>query len=102
MPTPDASQFTQLKKFRAASFIGSERQRQNRTVTRTTQLLPFVSNPIDFLPSFTNKSVQPAPFVRINTVTGLQAKTKVPGGHVFGDSAGISGGGGGGGGGGQQ
>ena len=82
MPTPDASQFTQLKKFAAASLIGAERQRQNRTVTRTTQPLPFVSSPRDFLPSFTNKSIQPAAFVRINTVTGRQFKPRIPRGNI--------------------
>jgi hypothetical protein len=82
MPTPDASQFTQLKKFRAASLIGAEKQGQNRTVTRTTQLLPFVSNPIDFLPSFTNKFVEPAVFVRRNTVTGVQVKPRIPRGNI--------------------
>jgi hypothetical protein len=78
MPTPDASQFTQLNKFRSAAAIGAEKQGQNRTVTRTTQPLPFVSNPIDFLPSFTNKFVEPAVFVRRNTVTGVQVKPRIP------------------------
>jgi hypothetical protein len=82
MPTPDASQFTQLKKFSAASVIGAENQRQDRTVTRTTQLLPFVSNPRYFLPSFTNKSVKSVAFVRINTVTGRQFKPRIPRGNI--------------------
>jgi hypothetical protein len=80
MPTPDASQFTQLKKFRAASLIGAERQRQNRTVTRTTQLLPSVSSPRNFLSSFSNKFTSGSSFIPINRVTGIQAKPKVPAG----------------------
>jgi len=95
MPTPDASQFTQLKKYSAVAGIDTQGQGQKRTVTRTTQPLPSVLRPLNFLPSFSNKYTTGTNFVPINRVTGLQAKTKVPGGHVFGDSAGAGGGGGG-------
>jgi len=88
MPTPDASQFTQLKKYSAVAGIGAQGQGQKRTVTRTTQPLPSVLRPLNFLSSFSNKVTSGTSFVPINRVTGLQAKTKVPGGHVFGDSAG--------------
>lgn len=88
MPTPDASQFTQLKKYSAVAGIGAQGQGQKRTVTRTTQPLPSVLRPLNFLPSFSNKVTSGTSFVPINRVTGLQAKTKVPGGHVFGDSSG--------------
>jgi hypothetical protein len=94
MPTPDASQFTQLKKYSAVAGIDTQGQGQKRTVTRTTQPLPSVLHPLNFLPSFSNKYTTGTNFVPINRVTGLQAKTKVPGGHVFGDSAGAGGGGG--------
>jgi len=91
MPTPDASQFTQLKKYSAVAGIDAQGQGQKRTVTRTTQPLPSVLRPLNFLPSFSNKYTTGTSFVPINRVTGLQAKTKVPGGHVFGDSAGAGG-----------
>ena len=86
MPTPDASQFTQLKKYSAAIASRNETQPQKRTITRTMQPLPSVLHPLKFLPSFTNKYTTATNFVPINRVTGIQAKTKVPGGHVFGDS----------------
>lgn len=89
MPTPDASQFTQLKKYSAINRRQADGQSQQKRVTHLYQPLPSVTHPLDFLASFTNKyTTTPPVFVPFNRSTGLSAKTKVPGGHVFGDSAG--------------
>lgn len=83
MPTPDASQFTQLKKY-AAINTGVYGQVQQKTITHLHQPVPSVTHPLDFLASFTNKYTSDNNYVRINTVTGSQAKPKVPGGRRFG------------------
>jgi len=90
MPTPDASQFTQLKKYSAIS----SRRDQGRSITSLYQPVPSVTQPVDFLASFSNKNVQPAKFTQINRVTGVQYKPKVPGGNVNGQTFGGGGGGG--------
>ena len=56
MPTPDASQFTQFKKYKA---IDARRETGVKVITHLYQPLPSVRRPIDFLPSFTNKNARP-------------------------------------------
>jgi hypothetical protein len=55
MPTPDASQFTQLKKYTAAQARNVEGEPQNRRFSRLYQRLPLVTGPTKFLASFSNK-----------------------------------------------
>lgn len=78
MPTPDASQFIQMKKYAA---IGSRQlpDPNNKANTHLYQPVPSVTHPNDFLASFTNKVTQFTPsYVPINIVTGPQAKPKTP------------------------
>ena len=84
MPTPDASQFTQLKKYNAVQARMAEGQPQSRTLTHLHQPIPSVTHPLNFLASFTNKYISTPVFVPINRVTGVEYKPKVPGGNVFG------------------
>lgn len=84
MPTPDASQFTQLKKYSAISGRRDDGQSQQKTITHLYQPVPSVTKPVDFLASFSNKYVQPEKFTQINRITGRQYKPKVPGGRRFG------------------
>jgi len=100
MPTPDASQFTQLKKYNAVQARRVEGEPQSRTLSHLHQSVPSVTNPLTFLASFSNKYTTVNSFTRINVVTGRQSKPKVPGGNVNGQVGGDDGGGGGGGGGG--
>jgi hypothetical protein len=83
MPTPDASQFIQLKKYSAIN-RRQDTANQQKTITHLYQPLPSVTRPIDFLASFTNKFTSTLKITRINTVTGIQANPKVPGGRRFG------------------
>jgi hypothetical protein len=85
MPTPDASQFTQLKKFTAAQARNVEGEPQNRRFSRLYQAIPPVTGPANFLASFTNKYMSNNSFTQINRITGRQSKPKVPGGRRFGD-----------------
>jgi hypothetical protein len=80
MPTPDASQFIQLKKYSAIAQRRNDGQSQQKTITHLHQPTPSVTQPVDFLASFTNKYQSPNSFTRINVVTGRQAKPKVPAG----------------------
>ena len=100
MPTPDASQFTKLKKYNAVQARNVEGEPQSRTRSHLFQPVPSVTHPLNFLASFTNKYTSSGIFSRINIVTGRQYKPKVPGGNVNGQTFGGDGGGGGGGGGG--
>ena len=84
MPTPDASQFTKLKKYSAISARRDDGQSQQKTVTHLYQPVPSVNRPNDFLASLSNKSVEPAKFLQINHITGIQTKPRVPGGSRFG------------------
>ena len=80
MPTPDASQFVQFKKFQA---IGAREIPTpiNKVNTHLYQRVPSVTAQTDFLASFTNKTTSSSPnYIRKNIVTGLQAKRKIPGG----------------------
>lgn len=99
MPTPDASQFTQLKKYTAIAGRRVEGEPQSRTLSHLHQSVPSVVRPLDFLASFTNKYTSNSNFTPINRVTGRQAKPKVPGGNVNGQSGSFLSGGDGGGGG---
>jgi len=76
MPTPDASQFTQLKKYAAID------SRMNvigvKQITHLSPFVPSVRSPIDFLASFSNKSVRPLIFQGINYNLGVNAKPRVP------------------------
>ena len=80
MPTPDASQFTQLKKYSAVQARRTAGEPQSRTLTHLYQPVPSVTQPVNFLPSFTNKYIQGTTFKQINHVTGTQYKPKVPAG----------------------
>lgn len=82
MPTPDASQFTQMKKYNAISGRRNDGQSQQKTITHLYQPVPSVTQPVDFLASFTNKYVQPTRFIPINRVTGREYKPKVPQGNT--------------------
>jgi len=87
MPTPDASQFTQMKKFQAiqARIPGIS----DKINTHLSQPVPTASGLPDFLPSFSNKITSSTPnYVPINIVTGRQTKPKVPGGNVNGETGG--------------
>lgn len=85
MPTPDASQFTQLKKYAAISARRDDNQSQQKTLTHLYQPVPSVTRPRDFLASFSNKYAQPPKFTPINRVTGFESKPKVPGGNTNGN-----------------
>lgn len=80
MPTPDASQFTQLKKYNAISSRRADGQSQQKTLTHLYQPVPSVSQPGKFLASFSNKFTPQSKFTQINSVTGIQYKPKVPAG----------------------
>ena len=67
MPTPDASQFTRLKKYAA---IDSRPDTGVKVFTHLYQPVPSVRQPIDFLASFSNKVVSPCNFVPINSPLG--------------------------------
>jgi hypothetical protein len=85
MPTPDASQFTQLKKYSAiATRKFDDLQYQQKRVTHLYQTVPSVREPGKFLSSFTDKFMTNNSFIPINRVTGIQIKPKVPGGNRFG------------------
>jgi hypothetical protein len=88
MPTPDASQFTQFKKYSAIAQRRDDGQSQQKTITHLYQPVPSVTQPTDFLASFTNKYVSTPSFVPINRVTGPQHKPKVPGGNIHGNTPG--------------
>jgi len=88
MPTPDASQFTQLKKYSAIN-TGDKGQVQQKTITHLYQPVPSVTHPLDFLASFTNKYTPEKKFTQINHVTGLHFKPKTPGGNKHGFTPGI-------------
>jgi hypothetical protein len=67
MPTPDASQFTTLKKYNA---IDSRGDNGVKVFTHLYQPVPSVRHPIDFLPSFTNKNATPFCYIPINYPQG--------------------------------
>jgi len=68
MPTPDASQFTSLKKYAAIDSITN-----TVGIKQTTHLSPFVPSalsPVDFLSSFSNKVASPETYLGINYSVG--------------------------------
>ena len=75
MPTPDASQFTQLKKYNA---IDSRPNNGVKVITHLYQPVPSVRTPRDFLASFTNKFMSPRIVHLCNYPTGPTTPT-VPG-----------------------
>jgi hypothetical protein len=54
MPTPDASQYTSLRKYSAITSQGDNRV---KVITYLYQPVPSVRNPIVFLASFTKKNI---------------------------------------------
>lgn len=68
MPTPDASQFTQFKKYAA---IDSRTNTAGvKQITHLSPFVPSVLRPLDFLASFSNKVVAPCNFIPINSPLG--------------------------------
>ena len=88
MPTPDASQFTQLKKYSAIN-TGDKGQVQQKTITHLYQPVPSVTHPLDFLASFTNKYTSGNNHVRRSILTGRHTNPKTPGGNKHGFTPGI-------------
>ena len=85
MPTPDASQFTQLQKYNAISARQPDGKSQQKTYTSLYQPVPSVPNPTNFLASPGNKNTSVRSFIPINRKTGIEYKPKVPAG--FGNPA---------------
>lgn len=75
MPTPDASQFTQLKKYAAIDARGDNGV---KVITHLYQPVPSVRRPLDFLASFSNKNAAPLTFQNINYILGIQGKPRIP------------------------
>jgi len=67
MPTPDASQYTQFRKYKA---IDWRPENGVKVFTHLYQPIPSVRHPIDFLPSFSNKYVRPFCYTPINSPKG--------------------------------
>ena len=74
MPTPDSSQFTQMKKFKAIQNRGLV-DKSTRSITHLYQPVPTASALTDFLPSFTNKKTSPLIYTRINVETAPKKKS---------------------------
>ena len=82
MPTPDASQFTQLRKYAA---IDSRPETGVKVFTHLYQPVPSVRHPIDFLASFSGKSVKPQTYLGVNYAAGHgspRTKVFVPSGTI--------------------
>jgi len=67
MPTPDASQYTQFRKYKA---IDWRPENGVKVFTHLYQPIPSVRHPIDFLASFTNKTATPFCYIPINYPQG--------------------------------
>jgi len=78
MPTPDASQFTQFKKYSA---IDSPGVNGVKVFNRLYQPVVSFRHPIDFLASFTNKNVRPFLVSLPNHPSGPTRKPRVPAGR---------------------
>jgi hypothetical protein len=91
MPTPDASQFTQMKKYSAIGTGSVNTLSQQKTITHLHQHVPSASGTVEFLASFSEKFT---PDVRRHTTTNVttlpQLKPKVPGGNVYGTTTGSN------------
>jgi hypothetical protein len=74
MPTPDASQYTSLRKYAA---VASRGDNGVKVFTHLYQPLPSVRRPLDFLASFSNKNAFPYTFTQINHPYNL-LKPRVP------------------------
>jgi len=68
MPTPDASQFTQFKKY--AAIDSRTNTAGGKQITHLSPFVPSVLRPLDFLTSFSNKVVTPCNFIPINSPLG--------------------------------
>ena len=79
MPTPDASQFTTLKKYAA---IDARPDNAVKVISHLYQPVPSVRRPIDFLPSFSNKNIRPLKLAPLNYQYNL-AKPRVPAGSAM-------------------
>jgi len=79
MPTPDASQFTTLRKYAAVDARGDNGV---KVFTHLYQPLPSVRRPLDFLPSFSNKNAAPFTFTKLNHQYNL-IKPRVPSGSAM-------------------
>ena len=75
MPTPDASQFTQFKKYAAIDARGDNGV---KVMTHLYQPVPSVRHPLDFLPSFSNKNISLYTFQNINYNALNQGKPRIP------------------------
>lgn len=75
MPTPDASQFTTLKKYNA---IDSRPYNGVKVITHLYQPVPSVRSPRDFLASFSNKNIRPLIAALPNFPSGRQSKPRAP------------------------
>jgi hypothetical protein len=75
MPTPDASQFTTLSKYKA---IVWRPENGVKVITHLYQPIPSVRRPLDFLPSFSNKNARPLLAPLPNYPARIQAKPRVP------------------------
>jgi hypothetical protein len=77
MPTPDASQFTQQKRYTAINKrleTGGSKLVDNHLY----QYVPIITGLPDFLSSFSNKNTKFIPrFIRWNITTGSQQKARV-------------------------
>jgi hypothetical protein len=91
MPTPDASQFTQMKKYSAIGTGNANTLSQQKTITHLHQNVPTASaTAVNFLASFTNKFTPVNRFTAINVTTVPQLKPKIPGGNVRGEVTGSA------------
>lgn len=83
MPTPDASQFTQLKKY--AALDSRANTSGGKQITHLSPFVPSALRPIDFLSSFSGKSVKPQTYLGINYAAGHglpRTKVFVPSGTI--------------------
>jgi len=71
MPTPDASAFTRQNKLRSISAQG--RTDNQKVITHLYQYVPTTAGVTDFLPSFSNKFVQPKTLSVLHAVSGVRS-----------------------------
>jgi hypothetical protein len=74
MPTPDASQFIQMKKYQAIDKRGSD-TRSPKKITHLYNWVPSATHIKNFLPSFSNKKTTGSKFFPINYNTARKSKT---------------------------
>jgi|APCry1669190288_1035285.scaffolds.fasta_scaffold00370_4 hypothetical protein len=78
MPTPDASQYTQFRKYKA---IDWRPENGVKVFTHLYQPVPSVRHPIDFLPSFTNNYARPLVLSLPNHPSGPNKDPRIPAGR---------------------